>query len=79
MSDNAQIDWRLILSEPLDVKDVADLFRTTPRHVAALMADIPGVQRCGRRYQIPIGRLPVEYWVDAGIIDRPKPEPIGSR
>ena len=79
MSDATPIDWRQVLSEPLDVKAVADLYDVTTRHVKTIVSGIPGVHRCGQRYMIPLGYLPASYLLDVGLIQSTEPDPVRGK
>jgi hypothetical protein len=66
----AQIDFDELLTQPLSAEKVAFFFDIGRKSVPELVEGMDGVQRVGKRYRLPLRRMPPRYLLGAGLIER---------
>lgn len=68
------------LTEPLRVSELAGLFDVNRDTMRQALERMEGVQRFGSRFQVPVRRMPVRYWIDRRLLPecRKLPETAGS-
>jgi hypothetical protein len=67
------IDRRVgrVLTEPLQTKELAEIFGCHRSKVAMILERIPGKQRIGRSWRVPLFSLPPRYLQELGLFPRP--------
>jgi len=56
------------LSDPLSIRQLADLFGFGRQKMADVLHVMPGAEQCGGRWRVPISKMPVAWLLDAGVI-----------
>jgi hypothetical protein len=67
-----------LLSEPLDTWKIAKYFGVGRHRVPDLIEGMAGVERIGRRFRLPLEKMPPRYLLAVGLIV-PATGPIGSK
>lgn len=57
-----------ILTKPMSVTSLADWFGIGRNKMAKLLPHIDGAHQVGTRWQVPVSRMPVEYWIQCGLL-----------
>ncbi len=71
----ATIDIEAVLTEPMRVKTLARHFRVEAHKMRKILDRIPGAQKLGSMWRVPVVKMPAEYLVRRGLI-QPAAGPI---
>lgn len=57
-----------LLTEPMTVSELAGWFDVNRDTMAKVLAGMPGVDRFGGRYRLPLAKMPPRYLIDRGLL-----------
>lgn len=57
------------LSEPLSLRRLCRYWRCRHRIAKLRVESIDGAEQVGSMWMVPVDKLPVTYWADAGLLD----------
>lgn len=56
------------LSDPMSVRDLAKLFGMGRDKMGTVLEAMPGAERFGGKWRIPVSKMPIEWLLDVGLI-----------
>ena len=77
---NEQPEWiDVIKTKPMQLRELAEWFDVSTRHIKKILASIEGVQKIGGRWRVPVKEMPVGFLMKMGLIvpERIKPDQAG--
>lgn len=76
MSDPQTAAWLMFLrelkTEPLERGQLAEWFCVSERRLQPILDTIPGVERIGRRWRVPVSAMPPQYLAAIGLMNTDK-------
>ena len=55
-------------TRPLELIELSEIFGCSPRSIRSIVEGIPGIQKVGRRFRVPILEMPAEWLIASGLL-----------
>lgn len=61
-----------LLTEAMSIAKLARYFKVNRATMAQVLERMDGVQRFGSKFQVPVRRMPLRYFIDTGLLKPPE-------
>ncbi len=68
MHDNQFEQFGHLLTEAMSIAKLAGYFKVNRATMASVLQHMEGVERFGSKFQIPVRRMPLRYFIDAHLL-----------